>query len=68
MTTAPAPTTLGTPTMCLLHGDYHVMGQDCWATTLDWQFAHTDLEGPEARDAYLCEVERKMLDNLVRNR
>lgn len=55
------------PTMCLLHGDFHVMRQDCWAVALDWQFAHTHLQGQDARDAYLTAVERQMLDNLMRS-
>jgi hypothetical protein len=55
------------PTMCLLHGDFHVMEQACWSTALDWQFAHTHLEGDAARDAYLTEVERQMLNNLIRS-
>lgn len=55
------------PTMCLLHGDFHVMGQACWAATLDWQLTHTHLEGQQARDAYLAAVEREMLDNLMRS-
>jgi hypothetical protein len=62
------PATDTQPTMCLLHGDFHTMGQDCWAAALDWQFAHPHLEGQQARDAYLAEVERQMLDNLVRSR
>jgi hypothetical protein len=53
------------PTMCLLHGDFHVMEQACWSTTLDFQLAHTHLDGQEARDAYLTAVEREMLNNLV---
>lgn len=53
------------PTMCLLHGDFHVMGQACWSTTMDWYFTHDHIEGQEARDAYLAAVERKMLDHLM---
>jgi hypothetical protein len=53
------------PTMCLRHGDFHVMDGDCWGATLDWQFARPHLTGAEARDAYLAAVERQMLDNLI---
>lgn len=63
MLATPAPA--NTLTMCLLHGDYHPMAQDCWATSTDWFFTHTHLEGQEARDAYLEAVERRMLDNLL---
>jgi hypothetical protein len=55
------------PTMCLLHGDYHVMDQRCWDTTVDWYFTHPDFEGADGRDAYLAEVERQMLDNLIKD-
>lgn len=61
----PQAATATQPTMCLLHGDFHVMEQACWSATLDWQFAHTHLEGVAARDAYLTAVERRMLDNLA---
>lgn len=61
-------TTTAQPTMCLRHGDFHVMDSDCWGATLDWQLAHPHLEGQAGRDAYLAAVERQMLDNLVRNR
>jgi hypothetical protein len=54
--------------MCLLHGDFHAMSQDCWGVTLDWQFERPHLEGQAARDAYLAAVERQMLDHLIRNR
>ncbi|MFD9004479.1 hypothetical protein ACFV0T_26560 [Streptomyces sp. NPDC059582] len=54
------------PTMCLLHGDFHVMDQICWGTTLDFHFQHQgDMTQQEARDCYLAAVERKMLDNLL---
>ncbi|MDX2948034.1 hypothetical protein [Streptomyces caniscabiei] len=56
-------TTLG---MCLLHADYHPMGQDCWARTMDFYFEHPDLTGAERRDRYAFEVERAMLDAHVR--
>jgi hypothetical protein len=61
----PEAATATQPTMCLLHGDFHAMGQDCWAAGLDGQFARPHLEGQDARDAYLAAVERKMLDNLM---
>ncbi|MFD5848323.1 hypothetical protein [Streptomyces chartreusis] len=63
----PQAATATQPTMCLLHGDFHVMDGDCWSTTLDWRLTHTHLEGTAARDAYLTAVERRMLDNLARS-
>lgn len=54
------------PTMCLHHGDFHIMSPDCWGAALDWQLAHPHLDGPEGRDAYQAAVERKMLDDLVK--
>jgi hypothetical protein len=67
MTTAPLATAAIQPTMCLLHGDFHVMDSTCWGAALDWQCAHPHLEGSQSRDAYLLEVERRMLDNLARS-
>lgn len=64
----PPTTTTTAPTMCLRHGDFHVMDSDCWGATLDWQLANTHLDGQDARDAYLAAVERRMLDNLIRSR
>jgi len=61
---AQPPTTL--PTMCLLHADYHPMDSTCWAHTLDWFFTHADLPETEARERYQAEVERAMLDTIVR--
>ena len=50
------PTATATqPTMCLRHGDFHVMDSDCWGVTLDWQLARPHLEGQQARDAYLAD-------------
>ncbi|MER6092491.1 hypothetical protein [Streptomyces bluensis] len=66
---APPAAVMPTPhsyAMCLLHADYHPMGGDCWATTLDWQLAHHHLPDAEARAEYLLEVERAMLDQYVR--
>jgi hypothetical protein len=67
--TAVQPTTgpATAPTMCLLHGDFHTMGQDCWSVTIDFHFDHQDVPEQEARNCYLAAVERKMLDNLVRS-
>lgn len=67
MLATPAPPTVQ-PTMCLLHGDFHVMGQDCWGVTMDWYVDHQHLDGQAGRDAYLTAVERKMLDNLLPKR
>lgn len=63
MTTA---TAVPTPTVCLLHADVHVMGQDCWAHTVDWYFTHEHLNQQEAKDAYQAAAERKMLDQIAR--
>lgn len=54
------------PTACLLHADIHVMDRECWSVTLDWYFTHDHLEAGEARDDYQAAVERKMLDQLMR--
>ena len=63
----PQTATATQPTMCLLHGDFHVMDPACWGATLDWQLAHPHLEGQASRDAYLAAVERTMLDNHIRS-
>jgi hypothetical protein len=63
----PTATTTAQPTMCLRHGDFHVMDPGCWGVSLDWQFTHPHIEGQQARDAYLAAVERQMLDNLIRS-
>lgn len=52
------------PTACLLHGAFHVMGQECWATTVDWYFEHQELTEAQRRDGYQAAVERRMLDDL----
>ncbi|MEU8469633.1 hypothetical protein AB0F30_17195 [Streptomyces sp. NPDC029006] len=64
----PQATTTTHPTMCLKHGDFHVMDSDCWDVTLDWYFSSQHLNDQASRDAYLAAVERQMLDNLIRNR
>lgn len=56
--TQPTPGDLG---MCLLHADYHPMGQKCWAVTLDWFLAHHHLPQAERRDWYQLAVEQAML-------
>lgn len=66
VTTEAAPAPCAKPTACLLHADFHVMGQDCWGVTLDWYFTHDHVTGQEARDAYQAAVERRMLDQLTR--
>lgn len=55
------------PAMCLLHGDFHAMGQACWSVALDWHLVHAGLDEQTALDAYLAEVERKMLDDHIRS-
>jgi hypothetical protein len=54
------------PGMCLLHADYHPMGQDCWEHTVDWHFAHPHLDAAEQSDLYALAVERAMLDAHIR--
>jgi hypothetical protein len=58
MTTAPPITA------CLLHADYHAMGQDCWNVTIDWFFAHQEQPVGAQRAAYQGAVERRILDGL----
>ncbi|MGW2739175.1 hypothetical protein ACWC4D_33870 [Streptomyces sp. NPDC001288] len=53
--------------MCLRHGDFHAMSQDCWALTTEWYFEHQHLGDQGSRDAYLAAVEQQMLDNLIRS-
>lgn len=55
-------TTLG---MCLLHADYHPMGEDCWAHCTNWYFAHAHLTDTECRDRYALEVECAMLNKHI---
>ncbi|MDX2658322.1 hypothetical protein PV382_23855 [Streptomyces scabiei] len=54
------------PGMCLLHADFHPMGQDCWQTCTDWYLAHTELPEQDRRDRYQWEVERAILDQHIR--
>lgn len=63
----PQTATATQPTMCLLHGDFHVMDQACWSTTLDWQLTHDHLDEQTARNFYLAAVEQRMMANLVRS-
>ena len=67
MLATPAPPNTQ-PTMCLLHGDFHAMSQDCWGATMDWYMDHQHLGEQDSRDAYLAAVERKMLDDLLPKR
>lgn len=56
-------------TMCLLHGDYHVMQSDCWGATLEWWMDRqptTEADLLAERDRYQAAVERKMLDQLIK--
>jgi hypothetical protein len=57
--TPPAPGEYG---MCLLHADYHPMGQACWSATLDWFLAHHHLPDPDRRDWFQLAVEQAMLN------
>jgi hypothetical protein len=63
----PQAATATKPSMCLLHGDFHVMGADCWETTVDWYLTSQGLDEKASRDAYLAAVERQMLDNHIRS-
>lgn len=63
----PATAVQTQPTMCLRHGDFHAMSQDCWALTTEWYFEHQHLGDQGSRDAYLAAVEQQMLDNLIRS-
>jgi hypothetical protein len=65
MPAAPEHPTITINGMCLLHGDYHPMDGACWTATAHWYFGHQHLDDREARDFYLAEVERAMLDHLV---
>lgn len=52
---------------CLLHEDIHPdQGLECYRAFVQWLRRHRPLVGQPARDAYALEVERRMLDNLVR--
>jgi len=53
--------------MCLLHADYHPMDGRCWKAIADFFFAHAELTEQQARELYLLEVERAMLDNHIRS-
>jgi hypothetical protein len=53
-------------TACLLHGDFHVMGHECWDVTLDFELDYQHLAPQDRRDAYQFAVERKILDDLIR--
>jgi hypothetical protein len=55
------------PTMCLLHGDYHVTGRPCWEAITTWYLDRIPhAERQDLDDAYQAEVERKMLDELMK--
>lgn len=56
---------------CLLHGDFHPMGSECWNTTtgfyLSWAVREDGgepLPDKEIKEKYDAEVERKMLYDL----
>lgn len=53
---------------CLLHEDIHTgHGWDCKRAYVRWLTEHPHIErGPAARDAYALEVERRILDRLIR--
>jgi len=57
-------TTAAPITACLLHADYHAMGQECWDVTLDWFFAHQEKPVDAQRVGYQGAVERRILDGL----
>lgn len=68
MTPAPVDDDLASHGMCLLHADFHPMSGDCWAACLDWSIQHQHLPEDQRRDLYQAEVERAMLDTLIRIR
>lgn len=70
MPSAPAPPAAPSPDdvpgMCLLHADFHPMDPGCWSACVDWYFDHQHIPEAAQRDAYAGEVERAMLDELVK--
>lgn len=63
----PAPDqTAPPPGMCLLHADFHPMRTDCWMARLDWDLEHEHLPEDTRADLYQADVERSMLDALIR--
>lgn len=64
---APTTAVLGN---CLHHGEYHLMQAECWSATvefwLQWQADEPGISGSQLKTRYDNEVERKMLDNLLR--
>lgn len=54
------------PMSCLRHGEFHVMEQECWNTTLEFWFEWQELLTPQQlKDRYDQEVERKMLNDFI---
>lgn len=55
---------------CLLHGDFHTLTDRCWAWTVafdvDYCRTHPNADNQERRDAYQAAVERRMLDQHIR--
>lgn len=54
--------------MCILHGDYHDLRQECFNAIADHYFLR-DVEGmtlEQIRDDYQSQVERMMLDAHIR--
>ena len=52
--------------MCLLHGDFHSMSQECWSRVVDYYVTHLGMDMNECRHVYLEETERHMLDRWAR--
>jgi hypothetical protein len=51
---------------CLLHADVHPITFGCWEAAVDWYFTCRHRSSRSARDAYQAEVERRLLDRLLR--
>lgn len=59
----------GKPTMCLKHGDFHVMRGECWRVTLEWYFEQQQRDPSESfedrRQRYWAAWECELLDRLT---
>lgn len=54
------------PRPCLLHMDIHSLSDDCHIRFREWLAEHKLLDSRPAREAYALEVERRILDRLIR--
>jgi hypothetical protein len=63
----PAPdNAIPPPGMCILHADFHPVRGECWVACLDWDLEHPHLSDDERRHLYQADVERAILDALIR--